>query len=174
MLPFDLKKICRWLANEGFDCDVIKEDLVTHEDQIMLNAGNDDHGRNLFFYLKFLEGQEKPENEEEKRYLLQFFLPFPIKIEEGSQSELARYLMMMNKTIEFPCLGMCEFNKIVFFRYVYLCAAKGVNTEAILTNLAMALLVWDLFGDNIEELASNHKKFSQILKEAADTNLDDI
>lgn len=95
---------------------------------------------------------------------LQFLLFFPFFAEETSFSDLARYLLLVNKSLEFPGFGLAESDRLVYFRHLLFFPSSRVSETMILDFIGMILLLIDAFGPNIAQIARLEKSYSEIIK----------
>lgn len=82
---------------------------------------------------------------------IKYLLPFEFLL--GAENDLARYLLLINKTLDFPGFGMSESDRKVYYRYDLHCRKSLIEEELLKGLIGNILLMIDSFIPTIEKIA---------------------
>lgn len=178
LIECSLPSIKEFLEKETIICSIEKGVGEFPVDYLMIDMGEDEKGRpqriELFAVQKEIPETEdtsgRPKSDKTKggdkpNFLhIQYFLPF--KFRDESVNNIARFLLLINKTLEFTGFGMSEVDRLVYFRNDLFCDRSKVNTELLNGLLGYVLLIVDSFSPTIERLALQESTFQEIIDQA--------
>lgn len=148
-------------------------------DYLVIDMGKDEKGRpqliDVFAIQKDIPEQDseeimglepkKKKKENKPNFLhIQYFIPFQFR--GGAVNEIARFLLLINKTLEFTGFGMSEVDHLVYFRHDLFCDRSKVNTELLKGLLGYLLLMVDSFTPTIESLGLQETTFQEVIKKS--------
>lgn len=176
LIECSLVSIKEFLEKETISCSIEKGVGEFPIDYLMIDMGEDVKGRPQLIEL-FTIQKEIPETEGEAgktkgettkdgkpNFLhIQYFLPF--KFLGESVNDIARFLLLINKTLDFTGFGMSEVDQLVYFRLELFCERSKVNTELLKGLLGYVLLIVDSFKPTIEKLAQKQTTFQKVIEE---------
>lgn len=142
---------------------------VPVEEELFVELPPDEEGREYTLRLSIQQKEMELRGETEgtsvkKESFLQLLVFFPFFVEEKSFPDLSRYLLLINKSLEFPGFGLTESDRLVYYRQVIFFPSSRVTETMLLDFIGMILMLIDSFGPNIAQIAQLEKSYSEIIK----------
>ena len=97
----------------------------------------------------------------------EFYLPFPFLLHEEAKSDMARFIALVNKAIDIPALGMCEMNRVIFFRHVHMCLQEEIEEQLFPSVIATIVMLFDMFGEKMEAIALGKASLYDLIQETS-------
>jgi hypothetical protein len=170
MLECSLEELGKLLGKENIQWKIEKgtEELPT--DRLIITMAEDDKKRPLLLELYIFEKSIELEHhhgkqEKRKPKFLNFRYYFPFRFKDEAVNDIARYVLLINKSLEFAGFGMSEVDRNVYFRHDLLCASNKIDSHIFKGLIGYCLLIIYTFGPEIEKLASCKKNFIQLIEE---------
>ncbi len=172
LIECSLESLKEYLEKERISCTLEKGTGENPIDYLLIDMGADDKQRpqliELFALQKDLPNTEGVENRPSPglpNFLhIQYVLPFEFSGE--AVNDIARFLLLINKTLEFSGFGMSEVDRLVYFRHDLYCERSKINTELLKGLLGYLLFIVDSFTPTIEQLALRELSFQQVIDKA--------
>jgi len=101
----------------------------------------------------------------DRETLLQLLLFFPLSIKSGTESDLARLLILINKEVDLPGFGMDETAGVVYYRLMLPSFEKKVQSELITTFLEAQERICRTFIGPIMMVSQGKATYQSILKQ---------
>jgi len=171
MIDCSVSAIKGFLESESIQLHLEKGTESTPIDTLVLEIGNDYAGRVQEVLLqivkkKMLNTDKTSESPTKDLKFLSLLYFFPFQFKDEAVNDIARYILLINKTLEFSGFGLSEVDRLIFFRHDLWCNLGKVNRDLLKSFLGYVLLLADAFGPKFEQLASCEKSFFQIIEEA--------
>lgn len=172
LIECSLESIREFLEKEAIKCKIERGIGEIPTDFLTIDMGQDEKGRpqliELFAVIKEIpetEGEHRKEKTQNPNFLdLQYLLPFRFPGE--SVNDIARYLLLINKTLKFIGFGMSEVDGLVYFRHNLYCQRSKVNVELLKGLLGYLLLIVDSFSPTIERLARREITLQEVIEQS--------
>lgn len=172
LIECSLDSIKEFLEKETITCSLKNGGKELPIDYLVIDMGVDEKGRpqliEIFAVQKDIpetEGVKEQTKGNKQNFLnIQYFLPFKFRGE--AVNDISRFLLLINKTLEFTGFGMSEVDRLVYFRHDLFCERSKVNTELLKGLLGYLLLMVDSFSPTIEKLALQETTFLQVINQA--------
>jgi hypothetical protein len=172
LIECNLQSIKEFLEKESITCSLEKSPEETSLDYLVLDMGEDEEGRpqliELFAVEKevrdFLEEKKQPSSIPSNFLHIRYFFPYEFKVE--AVNDIARFLFLINKTLDFTGFGMSEVDRLIYYRHDLFCQNSKVNSQTLKGILGYLLLIVDSFGPTIEQLSSQEMTFAEIVEKA--------
>jgi hypothetical protein len=155
-----IKHLKKSLQTFGYHCEGGEE--ANHDLEVVL--GKEDEGvwqLLLTFSVLPLEVKEHGKHAQ----FLQMFLSFPFKCEKTCTADVARLLLMLNKSLPFPAFGLSEVEGVIYYRNSLYCE-KGVVPVALVCSLIGVLALYvDSLSPMIKGVATGQRQLHEVLKD---------
>lgn len=147
MVSIDRASLLKFLKDNEYDAEDNPE-----QDQILVKVKVEQYDFPLFLR-PILEGE-----------LLQVLTFIPCQVKEETFPDLGRLLLMLNKEMDMPGLGMDEDSKTVFYRCMAPCFGKEILEKALFAYLNTSHNVVNSFAPVVAAVAGGKATFEQVLK----------
>ena len=148
-----LEALCEVLKKESMICHIEKRRSESETDHIVIDMGLDDRGRPQFLEIAPLVKLVPGKRGESKPNFLQIEYFYPFECMPHTVNQLARYLLLLNKTLDFTGFFLSESDHMVYFRHDLCCPNSKVDMELLKGLLGYILLTIDSCMPAIEGLA---------------------
>lgn len=174
LIECSLSSVKTFFEQQMLSCSIEEGEGEGEEaiDYLLIDMGEDEKNRpqvvEVFLVHKVMSETDNSKSEENRNlpnFLhIQYVLPFEFL--EDSVNDIARFLLLINKTLEFSGFGMSEVDRMVYFRHDLYCDGSKVNSETLKALLGYVLLIVDIFSPTIETLGLRELTFEQVVEEA--------
>ncbi len=174
MMKASFRDLEELFKEQGMEAVFVAKTEEMPKNQLFVPLGKDDKNRDLLLQLSSSK-QDLKDVPIEGKYasselprcsFIQFFLSLPFQVKDEHLGELARLLLLFNKSFEVPGFGMSEVDRVVYFRYMLLTNGGKVDPRVILSLLGMISVIVSSFGPEIEALGLGEKSLQEVVDEA--------
>jgi Family of unknown function (DUF1790). len=174
-MKINVGSIHNFLEKEGLESVVVPRDSTTPFELIYIPMGVDERGRDLLLQIKIAEedlsgsGGKRlshgSHSSSGKCHMIQILLALPFLVKDECVGEVARLILLLNKSFSLPGFEFSEVDKLIYFRTAVMATDQldGVVLMAVIGNL-MAYV--DAFADSLEDVAEGRKIIADIAKES--------
>lgn len=166
MLKADLKQIQVFLEQQGMKSVLILKSDGQPVDQLFVALGVDGKERDLVLQLKIIE-ETLPE-ESQSVCTIHFFCALPFRVPEQHAGEVARLILLLNKSFGLPGFEFSEVDGVIYFRTV-VPAVKEVAESIVIVVIGNLMSNVDTFASTLEKVAEGKATLHDIV-EAAKSN----
>ncbi len=161
----------------GFDALVSSIGIPTPVPQLLVYMGDDDQGRDYYLQVLFLRdlqqampvAQPLTEADGDLDYL-QIYTALPVEISAAAFPDLARLILMVNKTLRVGAFGLHESdNRGVYLRQMLLCPGGRPDLQVVIKSAEMMLEYLDAYGEVLEKVGTGATTLADVL--AADQSI---
>ncbi len=160
MIEISLNSLKTFYESVGMSCVLQSQDSLNW---LEIRMGVDEAKRPKTLVLLVIEKDSS--SEQNFGYFIQFRYLFPFTVQKETIPEMARFILLLNKVIEFPGFGFSESDGKVYFRHDLHSCIKRINEDLLKGVLGYILFMIDSYGPVMESLAEKKKTLNQILKE---------
>ena len=158
----------------GFDALVSSVGVPTPVAQLLVYMGDDDQGRDYYLQLLFLRDLQQampvaqPLTEADGELdFLQLYTALPVEIKESAFPDLARLILMINKTLRTGAFGLHESdNRGVYLRQMLLCPGGRPDPQVVIKSAEMMLEYLDAYGEVLEKVGASAATLAEVLAAA--------
>jgi hypothetical protein len=150
----------------------VKMQRATEEiplDHLILRFGVDERNRpqsiNLYVIEKELGSLSAQKKKGTKATFIHLYMVLPIQIQDEAVGDIARYIMLINKALEFEGFGMSEVDRMIYFRHDLHCSQKQLSDEVLMGLIGYILLIVDTFSPHFERIASTETTFLETVQQ---------
>lgn len=172
MVDCTLKALKDFFESETITSRTEKLDGENPVEVLVLQFGQDEKGREqlieLFIEEKNLVGDERKEikSPPKKALFVHFRYVFPFEFQDESVNDLARFLLLINKTLEFPGFGISEIDRRIYYRHDLYSDSTRLREDLLKSLLGYILLIVDTFGPKLEQVASLQLTYKEIVDQS--------
>jgi hypothetical protein len=150
------------LQKFGYHC--VGGDEADPNLQIVLGKNEEEKFWNLLIQFNDMPLEPKPNGT--KAHFMQFFLVFPYDYERESTAELARLLLMFNKSAPFPGFGLSEVDKKIYYKYSLNCERGAIPIALACSIVGMITLYIDSLSPMIKSVALYKRQVHEVMEDA--------
>lgn len=165
----DIHSMKEFLEKQEMKCVLAPRSKEIPFDQLFLPMGVDEKGRDLLLQIKVIEEDlsdsyklynvNKPAS---KYHLIQFFLGLPFAAKSECVGEVARLILLLNKSFGLPGFEFSEVDRIIYFRSVLM--TTGVLDELVLIAAIGNLMTYvDTFAETLESVAEGKMTLADVV-----------
>lgn len=172
-MELTLANLKKTLEHHGFSIsDIPRNDKLPY-DTLFVGLGDDFKGRPLILNIRLFEqayegdGTSLADGTPTKMYFLNFLVTLPFIIFDPAYPDLSRLILMLNKVLPVPGFGMSEMDKMVYYQYTYPSINGKIDSDLILTFLALIIHYVNLHGPTFEDVGTRVKSLKTVLEESA-------
>lgn len=172
MLKINLNSLENFFSSQEFVCTVLPASSEVPMDYLFVHIGDDLKDRDLIVQINITEQLVDKEDrvtsieeEPEDLYHLQLLLQFPFDVSLDQLGDLARLLLLINKSSGIPGLELSEPDRKVFWRHVMLVKDEEIDPYILISLVGSLLMTVNVFGDFIESIANGEKTFQEVVEE---------
>ncbi len=168
MVEVSLNSLQTFLNTQNISSRLIEKTAEIPLDRLVLTLGTDEKNRpqNLDLYVVEKElASLTPDKKGGKAIFLHLRHVLPFTLQDQAIAEMARYMLFINKGLEYEGFGMSEVDRIVYFRHDLHCSLRQVSDEVLMGLLGYILLIIDAFGPKLEKIAHLQKTFVETVNE---------
>lgn len=152
MIPLNLDQILKHLRRKNYDAKLQSE---TNQIYFIHKAGQLEFP--IFFRIF------------EKGDLLQLLAFIPSNFKEGTQTEVARLLHLLNKELDIPGFGMDETEGVIFYRSMLPAFDKKIDLNLLESFLKAIPVICETFAPVIIAVANKKASFKDVLRKVSDS-----
>lgn len=165
-----LRQIRRYIEQENLPYVQEKKNKGDLFDRLLVSLGADYKKRDRLVEItvleqELLEGLETAVPIEDRYYRIKFFSYLPFDVKPSTLGQVGPLLHFLNQLIDLPGFELHELENRVAFRYVLMTKGSGVDAKLIASLIGIIMFTLDLFGGNIEQVASGASTFNELLEE---------
>ncbi len=157
-----LESIQQFFQKEELTCEIVKANKDFPIDQLFVRLDVDNEGRDITLQLKLTEHDLSTEEAAIPYHQLQFFLGLPFLVTAETNTETARLLHLINKSLELPGFEYSEVDGLVYYRHVLTLPTKGIPVTLLMSMLGMIMFLHDSFAVVIESVANGSKTLEEM------------
>ena len=165
--------LAQYLTAEEFTAQAMPASAQAPADQLIVQLEPERLNWKLHAELAFTSDLERakntggaqPEEEDDNRDYLQFFVLLPLRFSPERAGDMSRLVAMINNTLPLIGFSISENQGWVFFRHMMLILDSKVDPAAVCENLTMIEYLIETFGRALDELSSGNKTLIQIVKD---------
>jgi len=165
MIECSLTEIKDFLESQQISCKLVQSKAHPHK-TLLVEMGEETIRINLIERALPAPIEEEPKQAKETANFLYFQYFFPFGFEEKAVADLARYLLMLNRSLEFPGFGTSESDRRIYFRQELYCGFSKIQRRMILSVLGYILLMVDSFRKPIYQISKQKKSLKEIISES--------
>lgn len=177
MIKASLTSIQAFLEKQEMNCSFSPKTDTIPFDQLILPLGIDKKSRDLVLLVQiFNEDLSQVHSvlnlpQEKSEYnVIQVIFTLPFQIQPEYAGEVARLIVGLNKSLEFPGFELSEVDRLIYFRSTYF--ATDVVDELILLTLIMnAMTQVELFSDTFESVAEGKQTLQDVINSTIKTTI---
>ncbi len=169
----DLSSIAAYLSSQGYQVKMQPAEPPLILEQVLVSLGKGYQHMEMILRIAGIrgEGELLGKSEFEQEYpadfkFLQFTAAIPVIAEESMLGDLSRYILTLNASLDMAQFGLMEKDRMVFYRYVYVCPAPKMNGSLLIPIVTSVQFLLDMFLAPIVDIAQGKKTCSQLLHEA--------
>lgn len=166
-----LKSIESVLKSQEFPCTFLPASSELPNDYLFAYLGNDFADRDIVLQITVVEQILDPEDTIEgvkmfsdHLYHLQFLVKLPYTVKNESIPDLARLLLLFNKSSDIPGLEYCEADNTLFWRHVMLCNLPEIDPYILISLIGVILTVTEVYGPYIEAVATGKNSLQEAVQ----------
>ena len=171
MIKVNARAIQTFLESEDMPCVQEPKSKEWPFEQLFVPMGVDEQGRDLLLHIKILE-EDLSENSEslslKKESLhfhnIQFHLALPFQIKDDCVGDIARLILLLNRSFGIPGLEMSELDRIVYFRSAIL-AGQEIEEAILLSVIGNIVIQMDVFSSSLETVGTGKQTFVEMMNE---------
>lgn len=152
MHKYSLGYIKDFLVKEGLKAEVATSENIVSK-HIIIELEKDHKERDLKIYLTLDQEKVKKESHRKPALFLQIWMVFPFKFHDESILELARYLIIINKSLAFPGFGLSEPDQMIFYKYTLTFPNENLDLILIKNFIDLIQFLYDTYSQTIEQVA---------------------
>ena len=155
-----------FFKKESINCYKESDSVEFPTDYLVIDTAVDEKGRpqliQLYVLNRDIPGKVSQANDREANFIqIKYIYPFEFQAE--AVNEIARYVLLINKTLDFLGFCMSEVDSKIFFRCDLSCKKTLIDTELLKGMLGYILLAVDSFCPTMEKLATQEITFQTVL-----------
>tara|TARA_A100001015_G_C14515980_1_gene528481 strand:+ start:39 stop:524 length:486 start_codon:yes stop_codon:yes gene_type:complete len=158
-----LQSIQEYLNDQNVESVLETASASDPMDKLVLSMGEDKSQINLPLILRLIE--------EDNLMYLHAIQPYPFEVKTSNLGEMARLLLMVNKAMQIPALGLSEVEPQVYFQYAYYSSRKVLLGDDIDTLIHFSIIFYQFYYEIIKKLAEGHTTLDVIIAEAKEVSL---
>lgn len=170
MIDASLAAIKEYLEAESISCSIETEEDEAPVEFLAIDMGEDEQGYQqtvqIFRTEKALIQAKGSETAPKPALFLHFRYIIPFRFEPEAVNDIARFLLLINKTLEFPGFGMSEVDQVIYYRHDLYCGFGQLNEDVLKGILGYLLFVVDSFTPKLQQLAARKISFKDVVEEA--------
>lgn len=127
MIKSDIKSIQEFLEKQGMKCVYTPSSDISPFDQLYVPMGVDDQQRDLLLQIRVIEedlaeAQQlfKLPSKPSKHHIVQLYCGLPFAVKPEHAGDVARLILLLNKSFGLPGFEFSEVDNLVYFRHVIL------------------------------------------------------
>lgn len=163
----NIKKI---LDADNFPCAMMAGDELAPRPRLAVDLGQDDDGRDLHLVVDLLlEAEGREPNDRTQRpddlNMLHFVAVLPFAVAEAHYADVARFVMLINATTEFPGFVFNEMGGLVCFRHMMISVSEAVDQQVVRKAIGLIAFCIEVFSKPLEQVATGARTIEQLLEE---------
>lgn len=166
MIEISLTSLKQFFESLGLACKSRSQDTF---EWLEIQAGKDYADRPIDLIL-LASAVERPDPSVKARnfgHRIQFRYIFPFTVPKERISEVARYILLINKMIEFSGFGLGENDGVVYYKHDLHSSIIRVREDLLQGTFGYILFLIEGYGPALEALATGKKSLDQIMEEGA-------
>lgn len=167
MIEVSLNSLQAYFKEENMEVELKSSTEEIPIDRLILNLGVDEQNRPQQLEVVVIE-KKLPES---KAVFIHMSHILPFKVQDDALGEVARYLLFINKSLEYPGFGLSEVDRMIYYRHELQCTFHQVSQELLGGILGYIMLITDSYSSRIEKIATQEKTFYQTVSEDLKLNV---
>lgn len=163
-----LKNMQAVLDQANFTCSIFPASESSPLEQLVVFAGLDQKEREKVIEIVAREQQFDPnmlkEQLNDHYYRIQFTAKLPFEVEPLALNQTGSVILFLNQLMDWPGFELNELTNQVSYRYNWLMKESALDSRLLMTIVGSILLNLDMFSDTIEQIASGHSTFNELLE----------
>lgn len=165
-----LERFQKVLRDEEYDSSLIEATDVVPDERLLVFLGIDEREREKILEVtalqqEFFKELRMNELKEPDIFRIQFQVVFPFNVEPKATNQMASLICYLNRLIEIPGFEMNEIDLQLSYRYILMYGEKKFNQKLLLSIIGLIMLLIELFGSTLEEVAQGKKTFNDLLEQ---------
>lgn len=164
-----LAGIKEFLKTQSTDVKMEKASQEMPLDHLVLRFGVDERNRpqsmSLYVVEKELGSLTAQKKMGTKATFIHLYMELPTHIQDEAVGDIARYILLINKALEFEGFGMSEVDRMIYFRHDLHCSQKQLSDEMLMGLIGYILLIVDTFLPHFERIASGEATFVETVEQ---------
>lgn len=157
-----IKNLKKSLQSFGYHCEGGEEGNPNLE--VILSK--DEHGGTWQLSVSSSTLPLEPQEHAKLAHFLHLYLIFPFKCEPASSADLARLLLMLNKSLPFPAFGLSEIDGLIYYKNSLYCEKGAVPVALTCSLIGNLALYVDSLSPMVQAVASGQRKLHEVLKDS--------
>ncbi len=172
MVKATLKSLKQFLESQDMKCTFIPKSEEIPIDQVFVYMGQDDSDRDLLLQIRVveqeLEGVELQgvTKKNMSYHHMHFLVNLPLKINEHCIGDVARMVLLLNKSLSVPGFEFSEVDRMVYYRYVLMTSGGRFNGNIVMSIIGMIMFNIDVFSKTIEDVGTGARTLVEVVEEA--------
>lgn len=165
-----LEHLKKFFDHDEIPCELLLKTEEIPIDQLYVQLDVDDQGRDFVLQLKIEEVSGDEEGDAKNPsdislHFLQFVVALPYDVLPEQGSDVARLLLLINKSLELPGFELSEADGVAYYRYVLMSYTKKFHTKQLRSLLGTIMFTLDTYSEMIEGVASGGRSLESLVKE---------
>ncbi len=158
------------LNEEEFDCSLVDATDEVPYERLLIFLGIDEKERERILEVtalkqELVKGLDLIESQEPDFFRVQFQVGFPFKIQPKFCPQVASLVCYLNRLIELPGFELNEIDLQLSYRYILMYGEGKFNKKLCIAIVGVIMLLIELFGDTLEQVALGQMTFNEILEQ---------
>lgn len=166
----DIYDIQNFLEKQEMQCVPVPKNNDIPFDQLYIPMGVDEKGRELLLQMKIVEEDLSEsyrlydiDSPQLKFNQIHFFLALPFAVKDECVGEVARLILLLNKSFGLPGFEFSEVDRLIYFRSVLMVAEK-LEELILIAAIGNLMTYVDTFSQTLESVAEGKRTFEGIIK----------
>lgn len=167
-----LEDIKKFLERQEIPCVIVPKGHDLPSDQLYVTFGVDEKGRDLLLQIKITEEDLSDsyklfhlDKKPSKLHLVQFFLGLPFQVKADCVGEVARLILLLNKSFGLPGFEFSEVDRVIYFRSTLMVSGNDIEEMMIIATIGNLMTYVDTFSEILESVAEGKKSLAEVVGE---------
>lgn len=169
-----LQSLQTWLSSEDIAAQLhalpMQGSPLPAHHRLVAQLGFDHHDRPIELLIEVLdEASGAAAVADDHLCLVHFLRIFPFKVTPAHANDVARLVLLLNSTLEFPGLGYEEASGIVYHRYMLPISGQKIDRGQAQTILSLFGFMSDLLTPPLEDVSTGARTLQDVMQAAMQT-----
>lgn len=172
MIKLKLKSIKKFLKLQGFICEMHTATEELPLDLLLVYLEDAEEFKGMVLQIRIVRQKLEDEDEimelrEEPGILqhVQFSILLPYEVKREFVGDLARLILLFNRSIDLPGFEFSEMDKMVLYRHTGLYQGGKISEHVLVSIIGNILTSVEVFGGYLEALGAGERTFREIVEE---------
>lgn len=165
LIKLDLNNLSMFFQSQEMSCEIIKAPLEC----LFVYLGGD---KESILQVRVVKQLIETKNDQtgfnynpQGYYHLQFTWPVHLSIREEAIPDLARLILIINRTCNLPGFEFSEIDKVVYYRYPLLIAGDTIDPNILIVIVGTIILFIMTFAEYLKDVANGNKNLQEVIEE---------